>query len=238
MRVISVAAILSALLGLSAIAADEPDHPALKRWAESKITFRKTTDEHKRTVSKLLQSVEDRARAAGDIDRVRTVKEEREAFEATGKPPKAIKTENFEKDMESARVVLRREATVAKAALLTDKRDTDAAIVQDELDELIGKPAAPVVTKRVFWKGKQGSTWVREADGAWNETDANGGRNTWSPVAETADFVQIHDKRRKLEFRMYPDKAELDLGNGQFVPWGEGGWVEPTAKPATVKKPR
>lgn len=206
------------------------DHPATKRWDESKETYSRSIEAHKKTLLKLIRTVEDRARADGDTERVKQIVAERDAFEKIGTLPKSVKTATYEKDLEAARNILAKEAKTAKAAFLTAKLDDAAGIVEAEAKALVGIADEQNATKtpasgKGEWKSTSGNRWIHQGGDEWKEVGGVSEDRVWTEIARGSNYLELQFQGGDGFLRLYRDHADFKSGGGGYAHWGQGRWV-------------
>ncbi|MDB5347146.1 MAG: hypothetical protein JWP89_5523 [Schlesneria sp.] len=228
--------------------AEEPENAApealLKPWTDATVRFQKSRETASEGLIRLLDGAEEKARASGDLEKVKSIKQERAQFLQEQTLPKCIKTATYEKALDAANASLRTAAQKTKVALVRQKFDEDAATIDQELGELVG-PAKLELVKgkagasgppdgRIYWveKKEKGNEfrWMKPLE--WIETthDGTNKRYQFKEVARTTDYVEIHDSIRDIGVRLLRKSAEramdyrLSEANA-FSSWTEGAWV-------------
>lgn len=250
------------IVGLSALAlvasqtitlrAEESKIPApdalMQPWTEATARFEKSREAAIEGLTRLLDAAEEKARASGDLERVKSIKQERAQFLQDQTLPKCVKTATYEKSIEAAKASLRATAQKARMALVRQKFDDDAAMIDQELGELVG-PAKVEILKgkpgavgppdgRIFWveKKEKGNEfrWIKPLE--WIETthDGTDKRHELKEVARTTEYVELRDNLRDIGVRLHRKSAEQATNYrvteaNTFSSWVEGAWVvEPT----------
>ncbi|HVW39009.1 MAG TPA: hypothetical protein VHB99_16960 [Pirellulales bacterium] len=90
--------------------------------------------------------------------------------------------------------------------------------------------------RRTFWKAETGNTYAQAADGNWTETTVAGNRFHFVTAALEKDYIELLDAPRKVSIRLYADKAEIRIGDGDFAPFHKGKWEEPPKVAPAEKK--
>jgi hypothetical protein len=228
--------------------ADESENAApealLKPWTDATARFQKSREAASEGLVRLLDGAEEKARAAGDLEKVKSIKEERTQFLQDQTLPKSVKTAAYEKVLDAAKASLRTAAQKAKMALVRQKFDDDAAMIDQELGELIGPVKMELVKGkpgvigppdgRMYWveKKEKGDEfrWMKPLE--WVETthDGTNKRYSFKEVARTAEYVEIYDSTRDVGVRLLRKTAEratdyrVSEANA-FGSWTEGVWV-------------
>jgi hypothetical protein len=216
----------------------------LKPWTEATARFQKSREGASEGLIRLLDGAEEKARGSGDLEKVKSVKEERAQFLQDQTLPKCVKTATYEKALEAAKTSLRAAAQKAKIALVRQKFDDDAALIDQELGELVG-PAKTEFVKgkpgavgppdgRIYWVEKQEKgnefRWMKPLE--WIETTHDGTNKQYHfrEVARTTEYVEIYDSARELGVRLHRKAAEQasnyrEAETNAFSSWTEGAWV-------------
>lgn len=213
----------------------------LKPWTEATARFEKSREAANEGLTRLLDAAEEKARASGDLEKVKSIKQERTQFLQDQTLPKCVKTATYEKAMDAAKASLRVAAQKTKMALVRQKFDDDAAMIDQELGELVGpakaeivkgKPGAP--DGRIYWveKKEKGNEfrWIKPLE--WIETthDGTDKRYEFKEVARTAEYVELRDNLRDVGVRLHRKSAEQATNYREseantFSSWAEGAWV-------------
>lgn len=230
--------------------AAESENPALeallKDWTEATARFEKSREAASEGLIRLLDAAEEKARTSGDLGKVKSIKQERAQFLQDQTLPKCVKTATYEKAMDAAKASLRVAAQKTKMALVRQKFDDDAAMIDQELGELVG-PAKVEIVKgkagagppdgRIYWveKKEKGNEfrWIKPLE--WIETthDGTDKRFELKEVARTAEYVELRDNLRDIGVRLHRKTAEQATNYREseantFSSWVEGAWmVEP-----------
>jgi hypothetical protein len=216
----------------------------LKPWTEAMARFEKSREAASEGLIRLLDGAEEKARASGDLEKVKSVKQERAQFLLDQTLPKSVKTAAYEKALDSAKASLRTAAQKTKMALVRQKFDEDAAMIDQELGELVG-PAKVELVKgkagavgppdgRIYWveKKEKGNEfrWIKPLE--WIETTHDGSDKRYEvkEVARTAEYVELYDKLRDVGVRLHRKTAEQATNYQEstanaFSSWTEGSWV-------------
>jgi hypothetical protein len=228
--------------------AEESDSAApealLKPWADATARFQKSRESASEGLIRLLDGAEEKARAAGDLEKVKFIKQERAQFLQDQTLPKSVKTATYEKALDAAKASLRAAAQKTKMALVRQKFDEDAATIDQELGELVG-PARVELVKgkpggsgppdgRIYWveKKEKGNEfrWIKPLE--WIETTHDGSDKRYEvkEVARTAEYVELYDKFRDVGVRLQRKTAEQATNYHEskantFSNWIEGAWV-------------
>lgn len=216
----------------------------LKPWADATARFQKAREAASEGLIRLLDGAEEKARVAGDLEKVNSIKQERAQFLQDQTLPKSVKTATYEKALEAAKASLRTAAQKTKTALVRQKFDEDAAVIDQELGELTGIAKEELINGklaasgppdgRIYWveKREKGNEfrWIKPLE--WIETTHDGSdkRYTVKEVARTAAYVERYDKSRNIGVRLNRKMAELATNYQEskanaFIRLAEGGWV-------------
>ncbi len=216
----------------------------LKPWADATARFQKSREAASEGLIRLLEQAEEKARASGDLEKVKSVKQERAQFLLDQTLPKSVKTATYEKALDAAKASLRAVGQKTKIALVRQKFDDDAAMIDQELGELVG-PAKVELVKgkagasgppdgRIYWveKKEKGNEfrWIKPLE--WIETTHDGSDKRYEvkEVARTAEYVELYDKFRDVGVRLHRKTAEQATNYREseanaFGSWTEGAWV-------------
>ncbi len=211
------------------------------QWTTAKDRYAGVCENHKQSLLKVLSILENQARSSGDVDKVRVLQEEAAEFSLNGKPPKSVKTANYERDISLAQAQLRIAAQNVKAGLLKSGNDADAKVIDAELESL-----APVAKKneisgedRVYWVATEvpGETvYSRRKNGDWFE--ANRGKRDfllWHETARTDEAITLENKSRSSTVVIYKDHCEITTRYRQTVKLLDGRWMTEREAAETVK---
>lgn len=216
-------------------------------WTDAVDQYKKAQESAAAVLTRLLDVAEEKARANGDLEKVKAIQMERTSFQEAGTLPKSVKTATYDKAMETAKSTLRNVAQKTKKALLKQKLDDEAEAIENELADLIGMNPSPAKEPlsarptskagsgdaRVYWVQTSGNAELRMIKpGYWVETNHDGSHNRhfWNEVARFPEFVELHDKERSLGMRLFKDNGlavqnyRLNEAN-KFVAWSTGAWV-------------
>jgi hypothetical protein len=216
----------------------------LKPWTEATARFQKSREGASEGLIRLLDGAEEKARGSGDLEKVKSIKQERAQFLQDQTLPKCVKTATYEKALEAAKTSLRAAAQKAKIALVRQKYDEDAATIDQELGELVG------TAKAEFVKGKPGAVGPPDGRNYWVEKKEKGNEFRWmkplewietthdgtnkqyhfKEIARTTEYVEIYDSARELGVRLHRKTAEQatnyrEAQTNAFSSWTEGAWV-------------
>ena len=214
----------------------------LKPWTEAVERFQKSRAGAAETLARLLEAAEEKARAAGDLDKVDLIKRERDAFEQAGTLPTIVKATAYTKSIEAAKTVLKNAAQKSKVGLVRQKFDSEAKEIDQQLANLLDGNSHSSSTTEVV--GSHRSYWVEQRkDGnefrlikprEWVETTHDGvkTRYFWREIGRTPDQVELYDEKRNLGIRL---KAGANERADNYKPSGDkifskgvdGDWVEP-----------
>jgi hypothetical protein len=178
--------------------AEESDSAApealLKPWADATARFQKSRESASEGLIRLLDGAEEKARAAGDLEKVKFIKQERAQFLQDQTLPKSVKTATYEKALDAAKASLRAAAQKTKMALVRQKFDEDAATIDQELGELVGPARVELV------KGKPGGSGPPDGRIYWVEKKretSSAGSSRWSGLRRlTTDLTSVTRLRR------------------------------------------
>ncbi|HEY4261261.1 MAG TPA: NPCBM/NEW2 domain-containing protein [Schlesneria sp.] len=246
--VAGLAALAGANICAATLQAEESENAApealLKPWIEATARFQKSREAASEGLIRLLDGAEEKARASGDLEKVKSVKQERAQFLLDQSLPKSVKTATYEKALDAANASLRTAAQRTKMALVRQKFDEDAAMIDQELGELVGSVRMELVKGkagvsgppdgRIYWveKKEKGNEfrWMKPLE--WIETTHDGTEKQYlfKEVARTADYVELHDKTRDAGVRLLRKTAERAIdyresGANAFRSWSEGAWI-------------
>lgn len=236
---------------LASLAAAEDSAPdaLMKPWVEAVERFSKARETAKESLVRLLDSAEEKARAAGDLDKVNSIKQERAAFEEHDELPSAVKTATYTKSIDTAKTTLKSVAQKVKVTLVRQKYDADAQAIDQELAELVG-PEKPDTEKispnkisvnptkppdsRVYWieereKGNE-FRWIKSKEWIESTHDGTNKHFTWREIIRTPKYVELHDTDRKRGIRLLAEANETSddykPSSGSAFATGVGGkWV-------------
>lgn len=244
----SVASLLRLVVAMSlglAAASFAEDAPAtipgsapdsiLKPWADAVEKYEKSRETATAVLVRSLESAEEKARATGDLEKVKAITRERTLLLEKGTLPTSVKTATFEKSMDTAKTVLRAAAQKTKTALVRQKYDDQVASIEEQLTSLLGpgKPKGETVAAglpndgRTFWKHKEGTEFRMIKSKEWVEALRNGSRtrHQWTEVARTPEYVELYDKDRKFGMRLRERNAEVAYDYDKQKREGFGGWA-------------
>jgi hypothetical protein len=220
----------------------------LKPWTEATARYQKSREAASEGLIRLLDGAEEKARASGDLEKVKSIKEERTQFLQDQTLPKCVKTATYEKALDAAKASLRTVAQKTKTALVRQKFDEDAAMIDQELGELVGPVSMELVKGRpgvvgppdgrMYWveKKEKGNEfrWMKPLE--WIETTHDGTYKQYhfKEVARTNSYVEIYDDSRDVGVRLLRKTAEraMDYRESEanaFSNWSEGAWVVESA---------
>ncbi|HUQ69510.1 MAG TPA: hypothetical protein VM165_08310 [Planctomycetaceae bacterium] len=207
---------------------DETRKAPLEKWGDAIDQYESTLETLKASLMKVLDSVEERARKEGDLDRVRRVKSERLAFETESKMPMIVSSSRYQEDVSDAQKKLKLSAKGVQADLLKLKLDKEAELVASELENIL-KPVKKAAEneKSPRWVGNAGNIWQHMDGKSWIELQPNGSKDNWEEVVRNSRFVELKDSKRKIGVRLFERYAEVHYGDGRWGRWGTGKWAIP-----------
>ncbi len=169
------------------------DDPIEDKLDNSRLEYSQELERQRTLLMESLQKKEDAARSSGKVQLVEQIKKECEAFELNDALPSVVPTESYKRGVKAAKAKLKTALETAVREYLQAKKDTEAATLNVELEEVKRETAAPASTKD---KNAEKAPvvvaeWIHRPDAPGkgpNEIQlySNGriddpnGRNTWS----------------------------------------------------------
>jgi hypothetical protein len=231
--------LLSLFLGpFSLLCIDKPTQGddaanAERQWAAAKQRYSESLDKARQSVIEQLNGSDTRARAAGDLAKVKKIKSERDAFEDRGELPSGFDKATYNRRLQTAQDELKKAHKEYLAYLLKARRDDEAEELEKELQNLLSSSnttGAP--DHRTRWFSTSYKTifyWVK--DKTWAEVDEGKTEPKWywRETRREPDYVELFLPARDETWRFSASRADLKR-DGKWE-WGANGyWVDSTGK--------
>jgi len=205
----------------------EPVNPlAIQRWNRAKEEYRQTIERSRAELLQQLQQAAESARAAGDAAQAQQITAGVQAFEKTGTLPKSVIAATFEQQTSRAQATLRKEAQLAKVALVEANLEQAAAQVDNDLAAILTQtlPARPQNNARGIWTAASGEQWTHRDGREWVRADTD---QVWVENARNEKYTELElVLNDHSEFvRLYGDHAEIKTTEEPYRDWQRGKWT-------------
>ena len=213
-------------------ASDKSTSATAKAWERAKEDYTFTIEKLKDDILDDLDDLEAKARERGELDRVKKIVAERDAFEDENSFPPSIRPREFERALKAAQDQLRKSAKEAQKVMLVAREDEEAERVGTELEEVISSSIQ--THPRRPWINESYGTTVRHVRGnQWADIDNKTGKLhlSYKETARGKDFLEVYCAERDQELRFLSNRAELKR-NGKWEWVAHGHWASHATGPA------
>jgi hypothetical protein len=145
------------LLAAAAPASDQPPPKSqgdavAKALDAAKSAYKASVEKARAPVLKALAKIEDEARDRGNVDAVRAIAQQREAFEKSGKIPDVVPTRDYRNQLVKARTALGKAYRDASRSYLKARKDEEANRLKEKWQVLESGAGFAQIDSEAGWK--------------------------------------------------------------------------------------